>query len=178
MNPFMISIRVVPLVYSPTSSSFIMGYHSVSCVIISSALPLICVGRSSSSSVSNSLASYPPSVSSGIVASAPPCCFLSLLHYGSSLRRVLSSDSRRSLRYVPVYPLPISSHSLTTCMDPSMIALRPEQRFTLLHASLACTPPAWRTILSKKQRHTFLIPTGHTTGHLSRATRRAAMMAW
>ena len=79
LNKFMASIRVKLSVSSPTSSYFTIGSRAFSYGIIPSAPPLSCVGRSSSSSISDALASSPPSVSSGIVTSALPCCILSLL---------------------------------------------------------------------------------------------------
>ena len=176
MNTFLALIRVRLSVSSPTSSSFTIGSRAVSCVIISSAPPLSYVGRSSSSSVSNASASSPPSVSSGIVASALPCHLLSLLRSRSSIRRFYSSDSRISLRYVPVYPLTSSSCSLNACMAPYMPALRLAQRFTLPHASLHYAPPARRTSFSKRLRHTYLITTVLTPGNFFRATNHAVMM--
>ena len=164
MKPFLASMRVRLSVSSPASSYFITSSRVVSCDIIPSAPPLTCVGGSSSSSVSNTSASFPPFVSSGIIASAVPCRLLSLLRYRFSLRRFSSSDSRRSLRYVPVYPLTSSSCSLNACMAPYMPASRPAQRFTLPHASLHYAPPARRKSLAKRRRHISLITTVLTPG--------------
>ena len=131
LNPFMASIRVRPSVSSTASSSFTIGYRKVSCFVSPSAQPLRCICRSYSSPVSDASASSPPSLSSGTVASALPCCILSLLRSRSSLRRVFSADSRRSLRSVPVSSLMSSSCFLTACMAPSLPAFSPAQIFTL-----------------------------------------------
>ena len=174
---FLSSMRLRPSVSSPESSSFTTGSLTVSCVISPSAPPLSYVGGSSSSSVSDASTSSPPYVFSGIIASALPCRFLSLFLSRSSRRRFCFADLRRSLHSVKVSPLPSSSCSLTVNTSPSMPASRPAQRFTLLNASLACTPPDWRTSLVKRWRHTSQIPTSLNPGHLSRVIRRASMMA-
>ena len=177
MKLFLASIRVRPSISSTASSYFTMGYCTFSFVIITSALPLSCVCGSSSSSISNTSASSPPSVSYSIVSSALPCRLLSIFRSRSYLRRFCSTDSRRSLRSVLISPLPSSSRSLTACMAPSTPYSRPEQRFTLLHAYLACDPTAQRTSLENKRWHISLITTGLTPRHLSRATIHSDMMA-
>ena len=93
------------------------------------------------------------------------------LYHLPYLSRFISSSSPFLLHICPRLP------SLAACMALSMPDSGMAQILTLLHASLAWSPPSSSFILAKRWQQTSLMPTDMTPCHLSRETIFPIMVA-
>ena len=176
----MTSMSVRPSDSSPDSSCFTSVSSCAYCVkrpsnqaFFYSENPSLLFESDSSSSSPPS----PPSLFSGVVASVLPLSLISLLLDSSNPSRARFSVSSLYHLSSSIPPLTRSSRSLTACISTYIPDSRPAQRFTLPHDSLACSPTARRISLAMRRRHTYTMPNGLTTIHLSRVTIPATMMS-